>query len=206
MKFLVDMNLSPRSVNFLCDAGFPSVHWSKVGRGDAPDIELMQWAAGREHIVLTAHLGLRRYSGCDATPPTEHYPDSRGYSHARRDGRCRSVCGPANTAGTRRGGDRIGRRSTRRTPCAVVQNAVAHTSSCCAHTVGSLRVSKSPPDGSQFVLGNSGTHGWSQALYKTPPYNTLTDFTLLGLVVESPRVLITPKNFPPTRCASSSLT
>ncbi len=63
-------------------------------------------------------------------------------------------------------------------------------------TVGSLRVSKSPPDGSQFVLGNSGTHGWSQALYKTPPYNTLTDFTLLGLVVELPRVLITPKSFP----------
>src|SRR5581483_7786744 len=26
-------------------------------------------------------------------------------------------------------------------------------------TVGSLRVSKSAPDGSQFVLGNSGTHG-----------------------------------------------
>ena len=25
-------------------------------------------------------------------------------------------------------------------------------------TVGSLRVSKSPPDGGQFVLGNSGTH------------------------------------------------
>lgn len=64
-------------------------------------------------------------------------------------------------------------------------------------TVGSLRVSKSTPDGSQFVLGNSGTHGWSQALYKTPPYNTLTDFTLLGLVVESPRVLITPKTFAP---------
>jgi tripartite-type tricarboxylate transporter receptor subunit TctC len=64
-------------------------------------------------------------------------------------------------------------------------------------TVGSLRVSKSPPDGGQFVLGNSGTHGWSQALYKTPPYNTLTDFTLLGLAVESPRVLITPKNFSP---------
>ncbi len=62
-------------------------------------------------------------------------------------------------------------------------------------TVGSLRVSKAPPDGSQFVLGNSGTHGWSQALYKHPPYNTLTDFTMLGLAVESPRVVITPKNF-----------
>jgi tripartite-type tricarboxylate transporter receptor subunit TctC len=37
---------------------------------------------------------------------------------------------------------------------------------------------------------------WSQALYKKPPYNTLTDFTALGLVVEAPRAVITPKNFP----------
>jgi tripartite-type tricarboxylate transporter receptor subunit TctC len=63
-------------------------------------------------------------------------------------------------------------------------------------TVGSLRVAKAPPDGYQFVIGNSGTHAWSQALYKKPPYNTLTDFTPLGLVVESPRVIITPKTFP----------
>jgi tripartite-type tricarboxylate transporter receptor subunit TctC len=63
-------------------------------------------------------------------------------------------------------------------------------------TVGSLRVSKGPPDGSQFVIGNSGTHAWSQALYKKPPYNTLTDFTMLGLVVEAPRAIITPKNLP----------
>lgn len=63
-------------------------------------------------------------------------------------------------------------------------------------TVGSSRVAKAVPDGTQFVLGNSGTHAWSQALYKKPPYNTITDFTPLGLVVESPRVLITPRNFP----------
>jgi len=63
-------------------------------------------------------------------------------------------------------------------------------------TVGSARVAKAAPDGTQFVLGNSGTHAWSQALYKKPPYNTLTDFTPLGLAVESPRVLITPRNFP----------
>ena len=36
----------------------------------------------------------------------------------------------------------------------------------------------------------------SQALYKKPPYNTVTDFAALGLVVEAPRVIITPKNFP----------
>jgi tripartite-type tricarboxylate transporter receptor subunit TctC len=63
-------------------------------------------------------------------------------------------------------------------------------------TVGSLRVSRSTPDGSQFVLGNNGTHSWSQSLYKTPPYETLRDFTLLGLAVESPRAIIVPKDLP----------
>ena len=63
-------------------------------------------------------------------------------------------------------------------------------------TVGSLRVSKSPPDGTQFVIGNIGTHAWSQSLYKNPPYNTLADFTMLGLLVEAPRVLIVPKTLP----------
>jgi predicted nuclease of predicted toxin-antitoxin system len=56
MKFLVDMNLSPSWVNFLAEAGFVAVHWSTVGRGDAPDIELMRWAAEHDHILLTADL------------------------------------------------------------------------------------------------------------------------------------------------------
>jgi len=63
-------------------------------------------------------------------------------------------------------------------------------------TVGSLRVSRGTPDGSHFVLGNNGTHSWSQSLYKTPPYETLRDFTPLGLAVESPRVIIVPKDLP----------
>jgi tripartite-type tricarboxylate transporter receptor subunit TctC len=56
-------------------------------------------------------------------------------------------------------------------------------------TVGSLR-------GSQFVLGNNGTHSWSQSLYKVPPYDTIRDFTPLGLAVESPRVIIVPTTLP----------
>ena len=63
-------------------------------------------------------------------------------------------------------------------------------------TVGSLRVSRSTPDGSQFVLGNNGTHSWSQSLYKNPPYETLRDFTPLGLAIESPRAIIIPKDIP----------
>src|SRR3977135_1263919 len=63
-------------------------------------------------------------------------------------------------------------------------------------TVGSLRVSRSTPDGSQFVLGNNGTHSWSQSLYKRPPYDAIADFTPLGLAVESPRVIIVPRDLP----------
>jgi predicted nuclease of predicted toxin-antitoxin system len=56
MKILVDMNLSPGWVNFLVEAGFDAVHWSQVGSSNAPDSELMQWAAERNCIVLTADL------------------------------------------------------------------------------------------------------------------------------------------------------
>jgi tripartite-type tricarboxylate transporter receptor subunit TctC len=63
-------------------------------------------------------------------------------------------------------------------------------------TVGSLRVSRGTPDGSQLVLGNNGTHSWSQSLYKNPPYDAIKDFTPLGLAVESPRVIIVPKDLP----------
>jgi tripartite-type tricarboxylate transporter receptor subunit TctC len=76
------------------------------------------------------------------------------------------------------------------------QQVVVENPAGAGGTLGSLRVAKAPPDGYQFVIGNSGTHAWSQALYKKPPYSALTDFTPLGLVVEAPRAIITPKNFP----------
>jgi tripartite-type tricarboxylate transporter receptor subunit TctC len=76
------------------------------------------------------------------------------------------------------------------------QQVVVENLSGAGGTVGSVRVAKAMPDGYQFVLGNSGTHVWSQSLYKTPPYNTVTDFTPVSLVVEAPRTLITPKTFP----------
>jgi tripartite-type tricarboxylate transporter receptor subunit TctC len=63
-------------------------------------------------------------------------------------------------------------------------------------TLGSTRVAKAPPDGYQFVLGNSGTHAWSQSLYKKPPYDVIADFTPVSLVVEEPRTLLVPKTLP----------
>lgn len=56
MKVLVDMNLSPHWAPFLVESGFDAIHWSNVGRTDATDRELMQWAAESDHVVLTADL------------------------------------------------------------------------------------------------------------------------------------------------------
>src|SRR3982074_1977735 len=63
-------------------------------------------------------------------------------------------------------------------------------------TLGSSRVVMAAPDGYQYVIGNIGTHAWSQSLYKKPPYDTVADFVALSLTVESPRAVITPANFP----------
>jgi len=56
MKLLVDMNLSPRWVNRLVDAGFEAVHWSKLGALDAPDTEIMAFAKDKGYVVLTHDL------------------------------------------------------------------------------------------------------------------------------------------------------
>ncbi len=56
MKLLVDMNLSQRWVGFVGEAGMQAVHWSAVGRVDAPDTEIMAYAAAHDLMVLTHDL------------------------------------------------------------------------------------------------------------------------------------------------------
>ncbi|MEO8268995.1 MAG: DUF5615 family PIN-like protein [Aureliella sp.] len=56
MKFIVDMNLSPKWVEVLVKAGWQAAHWSTVGAPDAADEVLMQWAADNDSIVLTHDL------------------------------------------------------------------------------------------------------------------------------------------------------
>lgn len=45
MKLLVDMNLSPRWIPFLLDAGYEAVPGSTVGKADATESETMAFAA-----------------------------------------------------------------------------------------------------------------------------------------------------------------
>jgi len=56
MKLLIDMNLSPRWVNILVDAGFEALHWSTIGRISAPDTEIMAFAKANAYVVLTHDL------------------------------------------------------------------------------------------------------------------------------------------------------
>ncbi len=65
-----------------------------------------------------------------------------------------------------------------------------------AGATGALHVAKSAPDGYTLLIGNTGTHAFSQALYKQPLYNAVTDFTPVALVTESPRILIARNNLP----------
>jgi tripartite-type tricarboxylate transporter receptor subunit TctC len=61
---------------------------------------------------------------------------------------------------------------------------------------GAQRVARADPDGYMMLIGNSGTQAYSQSLYKKPLYNAVTDFTPVGLVSESPRILIARKDLP----------
>lgn len=56
MKILLDMNMSPRLVALLDDAGFPTTHWSQVGPPAADDIEIMAFARQNDFVVLTHDL------------------------------------------------------------------------------------------------------------------------------------------------------
>ena len=56
MKFLIDMNLSPRWCSIFQAEGWDSVHWSAVGIASAPDPEIMQWALADGRAVFTNDL------------------------------------------------------------------------------------------------------------------------------------------------------
>jgi tripartite-type tricarboxylate transporter receptor subunit TctC len=76
------------------------------------------------------------------------------------------------------------------------QTIVVENVGAAAGMVGGQRVMNAPPDGYTFLIGNTGTHAYNQGLYKKPLYNSSTDFQPVGLVSESPRILIARKDLP----------
>jgi tripartite-type tricarboxylate transporter receptor subunit TctC len=79
---------------------------------------------------------------------------------------------------------------------ALGQTIVIENVGAAAGTVGSARVAKAAPDGYTMLIGNSGTHVYSLSLYKKRPYDAVTDFEPIGMVTESPRLLVARKGLP----------
>jgi predicted nuclease of predicted toxin-antitoxin system len=84
MKLLIDMNLSPTWVRFLIEAGFEAIHWSEIDAGDAPDQDLLRWAADHQYVLLTNDLD-RRDLTSDAEPTAKRSSNSQRSSGARSD-------------------------------------------------------------------------------------------------------------------------
>ena len=56
MRILIDMNLTPRWVQHLIDAGHDATHWSGAGPRSAKDCEICDYARQHGYVLLTNDL------------------------------------------------------------------------------------------------------------------------------------------------------
>ncbi len=56
MRLLIDMNLTPRWVQRLTEAGHECCHWSEVGPGATPDNEICDYARKHGFVLVTNDL------------------------------------------------------------------------------------------------------------------------------------------------------
>jgi tripartite-type tricarboxylate transporter receptor subunit TctC len=92
--------------------------------------------------------------------------------------------------------DTIGRVVAQRMGQLLGQQIVVENVGGAGGMTGSARVAQAAPDGYTFVLASVGTHAQNQTLYKKPAYNSLTDFTPVALIAETPIALIVRKDLP----------
>jgi tripartite-type tricarboxylate transporter receptor subunit TctC len=62
--------------------------------------------------------------------------------------------------------------------------------------VGSAAAAKAEPDGYTLLMGTVATHAINSALYKKMPYDPMTDFAPVSLLVIVPNVLVVNPDFP----------
>jgi predicted nuclease of predicted toxin-antitoxin system len=53
MKILVDMNLSPKWVDFLIENGIEAAHWSTIGSSNSPDTDIFAYAKKHDFTIFT---------------------------------------------------------------------------------------------------------------------------------------------------------
>ena len=76
------------------------------------------------------------------------------------------------------------------------QSIVVENVSGASGTIGLVRLTKSPPDGSIIGFGTVGTHVANAALFKKLPYDPLADFAPIGLAGTAPTMLVARPSLP----------
>jgi predicted nuclease of predicted toxin-antitoxin system len=56
MRVLIDMNLSPDWLETFKQHGIEALHWSKVGKHNAPDTDILSYAKTGGYIIFTNDL------------------------------------------------------------------------------------------------------------------------------------------------------
>lgn len=69
MRFLIDMNLSPKWVAALEKVGHSAVHWSTVGPADAADGAIADYARANGCVVMTNDLDFGKLLSAERTRP-----------------------------------------------------------------------------------------------------------------------------------------
>jgi len=56
MKLLLDMNIPTGYVTLLHQNGYEAIRWNAIGKNNAPDAEIMEYACKHNYIVITFDL------------------------------------------------------------------------------------------------------------------------------------------------------
>jgi tripartite-type tricarboxylate transporter receptor subunit TctC len=92
--------------------------------------------------------------------------------------------------------DQIGRVVAARMSEILKQQVVVENIGGAGGMTGGKRVADAPADGYTMILASVGTHAQGQTLYKRPLYNSVTDFTPVALIAETPLVIVVRKDLP----------
>lgn len=92
--------------------------------------------------------------------------------------------------------DLVARVIAERMSASLGQQVVVENKGGAGGNLGSAQVAKAEPDGYTILMGTVATHALNPAIYKKMPYDAVTDFAPVSLLVTVPNVLVVNPDFP----------
>lgn len=92
--------------------------------------------------------------------------------------------------------DLVGRLIAERMAAELGQPVVVENKGGAGGNLGAAQVAKANPDGYTILMGTVATHALNPALYKKMPYDPVTSFAPVSLLVVVPNVLVVNPEFP----------